>query len=599
MRVPADFTELPLRPHVEVLEDASGRLTLAEVQSPSVASQFKAVPGTSDLNFGFSASAYWLRVRLTPAGLVPLGVLLDVAYPALDRVDLHSLGQGAPVSLSAGYTLPFSSRPFEHRQLVFPITLAPGAETTVYLRVVSRSSLTVPLTLWSPSALHASDQRTYSVLALYFGMLLALGAYNLLLYFSLRDPLYLIYVAFLTSLAASQAGILGLAGQFVWPHWPHGGELIQPAGYCLAGLFGTLFSRRLLVTGEWAPQLDRMLAWIQTAFLCLAASALVWKWPGLPIAAALLGAVFSAMVVFTGVLAFKNGRAVAPWYLAGGAMLLAGSIVFSLRGLGLIPSNFVTTNGMLIGSFFEMLLLSLSLADRIHGMRDETAQAQAQVLQARQSVVDVLQQSEKLLEQRIAERTTELAHANAQLQHSQAALTALAHHDGLTGLANRTRLRDQLRQAVARSKRDGSLLAVLMIDLDGFKPVNDRYGHAAGDQLLQEIAQRLAGDVRATDTVARIGGDEFVVLLENVMDLDHARAIADKLVRQISQPCQFDATTVQVGASVGIALCPDQADDIDRLLQLADQDMYRVKAGAGRLQSVTAAPAESVRPLPA
>ena len=152
---------------------------------------------------------------------------------------------------------------------------------------------------------------------------------------------------------------------------------------------------------------------------------------------------------------------------------------------------------------------------------------------------------------------------------------------------------------MARSQRDGGLLAVLMIDLDGFKPINDRYGHAAGDLLLQAIAQRIVGSVRTTDTVARLGGDEFVVLLEGVKDLDHARAIADKLVQQISQPCQFDAATVQVGASVGIALCPDQTDEIDQLLLLADQDMYRAKAGAGRLRSEAASQTASVRSLPA
>lgn len=575
--VPADLTKLSLRPHVQVMEDAGGQLTIADVSAPAMASRFQTVPGTSDLNFGFTSSAYWLRFQLRSDASLPSKGLLEVAYPALDRVDFYADLNGAPVALSAGYTLPFSSRAFVHRQLVFPVTLPPGASNTVYLRVVSRSSLTVPVTLWSPDALHASDQRTYSVLALYFGMLLALGAYNLLLYFSLRDTIYLIYVAFLVSLAASQAGILGLAAQFIWPDWPRGGDLIQPAGYCLAGLFGAMFSSRLLATAEWAPRLNQLLAFIQVAFLLLAAGALVFDWRALTIAAALLGAVFSLIAVVTGFLALKH-RPVAPWYLAGVGMLLVGVAVFSLRGLGVMPTNFLTANGILIGSFFEMLLLSLSLADRIHRMRHETAQAQAQALDARQAAVDALQQSEKVLEQRIAERTAELAHANAQLQHSQAALTALAHHDSLTGLANRTRLHDQLRQAVARSQRDGGLLAVLMIDLDGFKPINDRYGHAAGDLLLQAIAQRIVGSVRTTDTVARLGGDEFVVLLESVTDLDHARGIADKLVQQIKQPCQVGAATVQVGASVGIALCPDQADDIDRLLLLADQDMYRAKA---------------------
>ena len=225
-----------------------------------------------------------------------------------------------------------------------------------------------------------------------------------------------------------------------------------------------------------------------------------------------------------------------------------------------------------------MLLLSLSMAQRIHGLREETSQAQRQALQARLETIDTMLQSEKMLEQRIAARTAELAQANAMLQHSQTALTTLAHHDALTGLANRARLRDQLHLAVARSRRDGRLLAVLMIDLDHFKPVNDVHGHAAGDLLLKEIGRRLSVGLRTTDTVARLGGDEFVVLLEGVKDLDHARAIAGKLAQQISEPCQVGAVTVQVGASVGLALCPDQADDVDRLLLLADQDMYKAKA---------------------
>jgi diguanylate cyclase (GGDEF)-like protein len=578
VRVPADLTELALRPHVEVLEDAGGQLTIADVSAPAMAMRFQTVPGTSDLNFGFTKSAYWLRFQIRSDASMPTKSLLEVAYPALDRVDFYADLNGTPVALSSGYTLPFSSRPVVHRQLVFPLTLLPGASTMVYLRVVSRSSLTVPVTLWAPDALHASDQRTYSILALYFGMLLALGAYNLLLYFSLRDTIYLIYVAFLASLAASQAGVLGLAGQFIWPDWPHGGDLIQPAGYCLAGLFGALFSRRLLATAEWAPRLNQLLAFIQMAFLLLAVGALVLDWRALTIAAALLGAVFSAVAVATGFFALKNRRAVAPWYLAGAGMLLAGAAVFSLRGLGVMPTNFLTTNGILIGSFFEMLLLSLSLADRIHRMRHDTAQAQAQALDARQAAVDVLQQSEKLLEQRIAERTAELAHANAQLQHSQAALTALAHHDSLTGLANRTRLHDQMPQAVARSKRDGGLLAVLMIDLDGFKPINDRFGHGAGDQLLQEIAQRIVGSVRTTDTVARVGGDEFVVLLEALHDRAEAVVIREKLIASIGQPIHLPGGAVRVGASVGIAMCPEQTDDIDQLLLLADQDMYSAKA---------------------
>jgi hypothetical protein len=295
----------------------------------------------------------------------------------------------------------------------------------VYLRVVSRSSLTVPVTLWSPTALHASDQHTYSILALYFGMLLALGTYNLLLYLSLRDSVYLIYVAFLASLAISQAGILGLAAQFLWPDWPRGGDLIRPAGYCLVGLFGALFSRRLLGVRDWAPRLDQLLGYTQLSFLTLAAGALITDWPFFTITATLLGAAFSFGAVGIGLLAVKKRVPVAALYLGGSMTLLIGASAFSLRMMGWVPTNFLTSNGMLIGSFFEMLLLSLSMANRIHG-----------------------------------------------LQQSEVTLKQLAHHDPLTGLANRTQLTQQLQQAVVR-RHHGRL-----------HPPEDRPAAAGADQHL-------------------------------------------------------------------------------------------------------------------
>ena len=223
--------------------------------------------------------------------------------------------------------------------------------------------------------------------------------------------------------------------------------------------------------------------------------------------------------------------------------LLAGASAFSLRVLGWVPTNMLTSNGIFIGSFFEMLLLSLSMAHRILG-----------------------------------------------LQQREATLTQLAHHDPLTGLANRTSFQEQFERAIARSRRENTQLAVLMLDLDGFKPVNDQHGHPAGDQLLMEIGRRLLAGIRSTDTAARIGGDEFVVLIEAVAGLDHARAIASKLAEQLSQPCQVGNITVRVGASVGIALFPQQAEDIDLLLRLADEDMYRARAAARHQRAAALVP---------
>jgi len=168
-------------------------------------------------------------------------------------------------------------------------------------------------------------------------------------------------------------------------------------------------------------------------------------------------------------------------------------------------------------------------------------------------------------------------HLVVRLQESENRLSHLAHHDPLTGLPNRRALLDRLRQSVALAQRQGTRLALLFVDIDGFKPVNDRHGHDIGDLLLQHLAATLSQSVRQADVVARFGGDEFVVLLTDVAGRDSVAAVATKLIDTLSQPCQLREHTVAVGASVGIALYPADATDADHLMSKADQAMYEVK----------------------
>jgi diguanylate cyclase (GGDEF)-like protein/PAS domain S-box-containing protein len=152
-----------------------------------------------------------------------------------------------------------------------------------------------------------------------------------------------------------------------------------------------------------------------------------------------------------------------------------------------------------------------------------------------------------------------------------------AYHDPLTELPNRVQLRDRMRLALAQARRAGRSVAVLFIDLDGFKAVNDRYGHAFGDRLLQEVAARLRECVREDDLVARVGGDEFVLLLPFLRQPDDAERIARKLAERVAEPLELDGRVLRVGTSVGIAFFPRDGDDEDRLLTSADESMYRAK----------------------
>lgn len=153
-----------------------------------------------------------------------------------------------------------------------------------------------------------------------------------------------------------------------------------------------------------------------------------------------------------------------------------------------------------------------------------------------------------------------------------------ANHDGLTGLANRARFLERLHEALINADRDSTRVAVLLLDLDRFKAINDSLGHHTGDQLLKLVAQRLLKCVRETDTVARLGGDEFVIILTRLKSLPAAELLADSIVREISKPYQIDGHTVRSGASLGIAVYPQDAKESGELLQKADLAMYRAKA---------------------
>ncbi|HTU68265.1 MAG TPA: EAL domain-containing protein [Steroidobacteraceae bacterium] len=176
----------------------------------------------------------------------------------------------------------------------------------------------------------------------------------------------------------------------------------------------------------------------------------------------------------------------------------------------------------------------------------------------------------RALERTVQTRTEGLEAANRQLRH-------LATHDSLTGLPNRVLLDDRLAQAIAHAKRDEHQFAVLMLDLDRFKMVNDSLGHGAGDELLNETAQRLRGVVRKVDTVARVGGDEFVLVLSPMSTREDATTVARKVIDAMRAQVRVGGVDLHVSTSVGIAMYPDDGTTADSLLAHADSAMYCAK----------------------
>ncbi len=166
---------------------------------------------------------------------------------------------------------------------------------------------------------------------------------------------------------------------------------------------------------------------------------------------------------------------------------------------------------------------------------------------------------------------------NQRLQDVNTRIEVLAHHDSLTNLPNRALARDRLEQALAAARRNGTLVAVLFLDLDNFKTVNDSLGHSAGDALLCDMAARLQASVRDSDTISRQGGDEFLVILSQISSEEAASAASAKLLTQINQPIQVTGHDFSTSGSIGIAMFPKDGEDVDTLLKNADLAMYRAK----------------------
>jgi diguanylate cyclase (GGDEF)-like protein/PAS domain S-box-containing protein len=205
------------------------------------------------------------------------------------------------------------------------------------------------------------------------------------------------------------------------------------------------------------------------------------------------------------------------------------------------------------------------------------------VTERRQAQEELLRTRDEL-EVRVVERTAELESANAQLQgeiyermQAEQRIWHIAHHDALTGLPNRALLLDRLGQALMQAARYDSRLAVLFLDLDRFKSINDTLGHHIGDELLKHVADRLRGVVRAIDTVSRLGGDEFVIVLQEIAGPDDAVLVAEKIVDALAPSVQIEGHELRATPSIGISIFPDDGADVYALMKNADTAMYHAK----------------------
>ncbi|MGE6240423.1 diguanylate cyclase domain-containing protein [Ectopseudomonas guguanensis] len=568
---------MPLNAHIELLEDTQGTLTIADLASAEQQSRFQ--PANGRASVGQSLNPWWIKLTLQRDSRAPSLWVLEVGSVTQLDLQFHQPdGQGGWLSRQSGERVPFdASRDHPYRRMVFDLPALDEQPTTFYLRAFDPAGNSFPLRIWQADDLKQLAARENLALGAIYGVVFALLLYNLFILISLRDKAYFWYVLTTAFALLFILSMTGHGAQYLWPNHPVPAWLDRITLPSLWGLFASRFTQTLLQTKlhvRWAHHLLNMacVIYLVAIVLTLFDQRHLAAW-----AIALLSLTSIPAALGSALIRWRQGFFPAQLYLYGYGLVLGSVGILLLRTTGVLQPAQWNAYVFPVAVAAESILFSFALAYRIQILKQERAVALQQADREKTARLAQLQASAAELQAAVTARTAELAATNEQLRERERELQHAAFHDPLTDLPNRRYLVERCESALGHAERHKESVALLLIDLDHFKPINDRFGHAAGDLMLQVIAKRLREHVRAGDAVARLGGDEFAALICGSDAERQAREIADRLLAELSKPVHFGAERLQVTISIGVALYPRHARNFTGLYKIADQTLYRFK----------------------
>lgn len=403
---------LPLGRVMQVLEDPTDALTIAQVSSPAYAAQFKP-HDKATLNAGYSRSVFWLKVDLHYTAKDPRAPrtwFLELAYPPLNNLDLYQNDGAGNYRLTTrtGSALPFSSREVRQSNYLFKLNFVPDQQDTIYLRLQSQGSIQAPLTLWAGTAYLEEQPLRLYVLGAIYGVLLGMLVYNLFIYLSVRDTSYLYYILYIASFGLYQLSVNGVAAEYFWPNNPWWTNAAVPFLIGSAALFGSLFARSFLHTAQHSRWLDRVLLTLAACGAVVMVLALLTSYAVALRLATGLALVFTVTIFIAAIKAWYCGQRMARYFIIAWSAFLLGGVINTMMVLGYLPNMFLTMYASQLGSAIEVALLSLALADRINGMREQQAQILFDASQKLEVLNQQLARSNRLKDEFLATLTHEL-----------------------------------------------------------------------------------------------------------------------------------------------------------------------------------------------
>ncbi|NML32334.1 diguanylate cyclase domain-containing protein [Paraburkholderia antibiotica] len=539
-----------LWPGLTILLSAGHSLTLSDVLTKRNQFRYLAVPYG---NLGRRNDAVWLRAEIEVPRSAPTDWWLSIDFVPLDEIDLYVVSRGLIVQRESFNQLSaFNQRSYPLRQPVFRLALQSGEHYELILRIRKYvdSAMIVPASLLRTSALIRTDASTQFWQSLMFGLGACLATFAMVCAVVYRVRLFVWFALFAICNTMSWFAYFGLAAQHLWPYSNalHAGNVAR-FFILLMPVWGLLFLEDALDLHEESFRISQLLRLISfllvilsvlfaiglasTAFIALVAN-LIGPWPLI-------------VVLPVVVLRFRRTDQSFGWLIAGLIPHAIGLAVgIGLHG-GVLPWNTWTDHAAQYGATLDMMAWTMVLCIRV----------------------------------RRIQRTAVMAH----IERNQ--LRIASQTDFLTGLLNRRGLEESLQEHLG-ALGPNLMLALYLIDLDGFKLVNDMYGHGIGDAALVTVAERLKGTVRSGDLVCRLGGDEFVVVATGLHGESQAKGLGHALLGCCDDPFSLDGVVCELGMTIGYAIAPIDATSVNVLLTLADAVMFEAKReGKRRIRRAT------------
>lgn len=318
-------------------------------------------------NKGYRQSTYWVKLILKSENIINTVRYLEIDYPLLDSVTCYTqTPKGKWFETILGDRVPFDRRDIPDRNPIFVLHLTPDSVNTVYLKIHSEGSLSFPLIIWNPEAFRNSNVETYLVFGFYYGIALALILYNLLLFIAIRDRNYLYYVSYVLSFMLLQFSLNGFGFQYLWSNSLTWTNIATPFLIGTTLFLVVLFAYTFLRIRRYHSKLATWLRIIGYAALATALLSFVLSYQQVTVTGAILSLFVAPSVLVAAFIAHNKGYRPAKYFIVAWSVVLVGMVLFALKNLGVVPSNFITNYSVQIGSALDVILLSLALADRIN-----------------------------------------------------------------------------------------------------------------------------------------------------------------------------------------------------------------------------------------